>query len=90
MRRLHAFVSGRVQGVGYRDFVRSAALRLDVSGWVRNGEDGRVEVVAEGDDATLQALLGALREGPRYGRVDDVTCEFSDAERVFRGFRIEA
>ena len=65
-------VSGRVQGVGFRWFVEREAATLGIAGWVRNREDGRVEVMATGTREQLGALHRRLREGPRAARVDDV------------------
>jgi acylphosphatase len=61
---LHIFVEGRVQGVGYREFVRRAALRNGLSGWVRNRSNGAVEARASGAAEALDALVEALRMGP--------------------------
>ncbi len=66
------FVSGRVQGVGYRQFVHGAAARMGVAGYVRNLADGRVEIYAIGSDAQLRALLEELRRGPRHAMVEEV------------------
>jgi acylphosphatase len=60
----HVVVEGFVQGVGYRDFARRAALRLGVSGWVRNRSDGTVEAVLAGAPADVEAMLGEMRRGP--------------------------
>jgi acylphosphatase len=65
-------ISGRVQGVGYRAFVRERALALGVAGWVRNLRDGRVEAEVVGDDATLGELERVLRRGPVAARVDQL------------------
>ena len=65
-------VSGRVQGVGFRWFVEREAAVLGIGGWVRNREDGRVEVMATGTREQLSVLHGRLREGPRAARVDEV------------------
>ncbi len=65
-------VSGRVQGVGFRWYVEREAATLGIAGWVRNREDGRVEVMATGTRQQLSALHGRLREGPRAARVDEV------------------
>ena len=81
-------VSGRVQGVGFRWFVEREAAMLGIGGWVRNREDGRVEVMATGTREQLSALHGRLREGPRAARVDEVevsAAPFLDA----RSFGIE-
>ncbi len=65
-------VSGRVQGVGFRWFVLQHAERLGLAGWARNLPDGRVEVVGVGPATALRELEGALRQGPRFGHVDNV------------------
>jgi acylphosphatase len=70
--RLEAGVRGRVHGVGYRYFVVSKAMRLGLTGWVSNEQDGSVRVVAEGPRADLDDLLDALREGPASAIVEDV------------------
>jgi acylphosphatase len=68
----HFLVRGRVQGVGFRWFVQREAAALQLHGWVRNTEDGHVEVVASGDPGVLDALRQVLRRGPRGSRVDAV------------------
>jgi acylphosphatase len=89
MPRLAATVSGRVQGVGFRDFVRREAAARGITGWVRNADDGRaVELVAEGDQPALDALLAAIRSGPRFARVDVATA-WSEATNAFARFSIE-
>jgi acylphosphatase len=66
---LHAVVRGRVQGVGFRWFVRERARALGVRGWVRNRSDGSVEVEAEGDAGTLEQLRELLWNGPAGAHV---------------------
>jgi len=61
VKRLHAYFSGQVQGVGFRYAARSVASGLRISGWVKNLSDGRVEVVAEGEEAELKKFLGSLK-----------------------------
>lgn len=68
-------VSGRVQGVGYRDFVRQNADDRSIGGWVRNLPDGQVEAILAGPGAAIDALVAMLREGPRFAVVDQVTIE---------------
>ena len=65
-------VSGRVQGVGFRWFVRSTARRLGLSGWVRNADDGTVELAARGSERALADLKAAVRHGPDGAQVDGV------------------
>ncbi|BCX87677.1 acylphosphatase [Methylomarinovum tepidoasis] len=71
-KRWHIWVSGRVQGVFYRAHTVEAARRLGLTGWVRNLPDGRVEIVAEGEEKALQALLDWCRQGPPLARVTEV------------------
>jgi len=68
----HYVVRGRVQGVGFRWFVHREAAALELKGWVRNTEDGHVEVVAAGEPEPLTELSKALRRGSRGSRVDAV------------------
>ena len=90
MQRLQAVVTGRVQGVAFRDFVRREASSRGITGYVRNGDDGKsVEVVAEGGESALAALVDALRSGPRFARVDRVETAFSEASNGFRRFSME-
>jgi len=70
MQRL--LVTGRVQRVGYRDWTVRNARELGLTGWVRNLSDGRVEVLADGDEDSLHKLLEALRAGPRLALVEHV------------------
>lgn len=71
-RRIHAFVSGRVQGVYYRASTRETARGLGLRGWVRNVPDGRVELEAEGPGDVVTRLIAWLHEGPAAARVDHV------------------
>jgi acylphosphatase len=67
-------ISGRVQGVGFRDALRLEAVRLGVTGWVRNLAGGGVEALAQGAPAAVDALLGWARRGPPAARVERVEC----------------
>jgi acylphosphatase len=84
--RCRAVVSGRVQGVFFRETCERVASGLGVSGWVRNRTDGTVEVVAEGERAAVDDLLAWCRSGSPRARVDqvDVTDEPVAGERRFR------
>ncbi|NMC05515.1 MAG: acylphosphatase [Candidatus Lokiarchaeota archaeon] len=86
--RLHAFVSGDVQGVGFRYSTQHHADAIGVTGWVRNLEDGRVEVLAEGRQEQLDDMLAWLQHGPRTAMVSAVEHEFSDSPRSFGRFSI--
>ena len=72
MARIHLAISGMVQGVGFRWFVRQRATSLNVAGWVANRDDGSVELAAEGDPDTLRSLVEAVRRGPPGARVDSI------------------
>jgi acylphosphatase len=84
------YVSGAVQGVGFRFFAEDVAARLGVAGYVRNLFDGRVEVYAIGDAAQLGALKNELLRGPRMADVDQVTENDAEIMREYlNGFTIE-
>jgi acylphosphatase len=87
----HYLVKGRVQGVGFRWFVHREAAALELHGWVRNTEDGHVEVLASGDAESLADLAAALRRGSRGSRVDAVVeHDLDDKEAESLGpFQIE-
>ncbi|HVL35773.1 MAG TPA: acylphosphatase [Burkholderiales bacterium] len=68
-------ITGRVQGVGYRDALRGEAKRHGVGGWVRNRRDGSVEALLQGEPARVEALIAWARRGPRAARVDAVNVE---------------
>jgi acylphosphatase len=72
LRRLHLLVRGRVQGVGFRWFVRERARALGLRGWVRNTAEGTVEVLAIGDAARLELLREHLKTGPAAAQVSSV------------------
>lgn len=87
MTTVRVIARGRVQGVGFRWFVRDAADARGVTGWVRNRRDGSVEALLSGSHADVTAVLTALRDGPASARVADV--DVSDAEDPrLRGFEI--
>jgi acylphosphatase len=84
---LHAFVHGRVQGVGFRAFVQRRAGELGLRGYARNLSDGvSIEVVAEGQRAALEALLAALKLGPSGANVEKVDAFWTGATGTYQGF----
>ncbi|GEL26339.1 acylphosphatase [Pseudonocardia sulfidoxydans NBRC 16205] len=85
--RLTAWVHGAVQGVGFRWWTRSRALEIGLVGEARNLPDGRVAVVAEGDQGRCEQLLALLRSNQTPGRVDDVVTQWGDARGGWAGFR---
>ncbi|MBN2165292.1 MAG: acylphosphatase [Marinilabiliaceae bacterium] len=72
MKRVKAIVDGRVQGVGFRYFVRRAALQYGVKGYVQNLSNGSVEIDAEGEMESLELFLKECKSGPRLSRVERV------------------
>lgn len=72
MAPLHLRVTGRVQGVGFRWYIRAEAERLGLAGWVRNRPDGSVELVADGPQDARDVLLAAVQRGPPSAVVDRV------------------
>lgn len=86
--RLHAIVSGRVQGVNFRYCTMLAAKEIGLDGWVRNQIEGTVEVVAEGPRSRLERLVIFLYRGPSSARVQDVDVEWEAATGEFDGFMI--
>ena len=87
--RCHGFVSGVVQGVGFRYFVVDVAAEAGAVGWVRNRRDGRVEFIAEGTTAGLQELLTQVRRGPLGSRVDHIEEAWGQPTGEFQVFRVE-
>ena len=87
-KRLHLFVSGRVQGVYYRSSTRDIAQRLGLFGYVKNLLDGRVEIVTEGDEAALKELISWAREGPSAADVSSLAPIWSKYTSEFSCFEI--
>ena len=87
-KQVHVFYSGRVQGVGFRLTVEENAQRIGVVGWVRNLRDGRVELVAEADEATLKRFLDALRTGPMKNFIQRIDATWISGTDTFDDFVI--
>ena len=87
--QLHALVNGRVQGVGFRYYTLKSARGKNLTGWVRNLRDGRVEVMAEGDQNRLNQLITDRRQGPISSDVDHVEVNFSEAVGEFKDFGVK-
>jgi acylphosphatase len=86
--RLHIIVTGSVQGVFFRAGVQSEARKLGLSGWVRNREDGSVELEAEGERGSLESLLIWCYHGPKGASVSDLEFAWLDACGAYAGFEI--
>ena len=84
MAALTGIVSGRVQGVGFRYFIKRLAVIHEISGYAKNLADDRVEFLLQGDAADIDAMLVEIRRGPEYSRIDDLTLSDCD-ELTLRG-----
>lgn len=84
LRRARVLVTGRVQGVFFRDSTREKAEGLGLSGWVRNLPDGSVEAVFEGDDERVREMVSWCEEGPPDARVQEVSAEDEEPEDLRR------
>ena len=87
-KRIHAYVKGFVQGVGFRFFVFQYGTNLNLNGWVRNRINGQVEVLAEGPQDALDMLLGKLNEGPQMAHVDNVDVDWEAPQGDLPSFTI--
>jgi acylphosphatase len=86
--RVTNYYAGRVQGVGFRYTARTVALGFEVTGVVRNLEDGRVELIAEGDKPEVEAFLGAIKESEVGRFIRQESPQWGEAKNEFRGFEI--
>ena len=88
LKQLQIIVRGRVQGVFFRASAQRESRRLGLSGWVRNRVDGSVEIVAEGEEASIRELCGWAQKGPSAARVDRVDTRWRSFSGDFPDFRI--
>ena len=88
MKRVHAWISGRVQGVCFRYYTREQAGRLGCVGWVRNLADGRVELVAEGDDCSVDALIEWCGHGPSMAHVEEIVVKEEPVTGEYHRFAV--
>jgi acylphosphatase len=87
-KRIHIFVTGRVQGVFFRQSARVMAIKNNVNGWVRNLGDGRVEIVAEGQESNIDALADWCKTGPANSRVDEFELSEENSTDEFANFEV--
>lgn len=88
MKRVRLYISGRVQGVFFRAETQKTATGLQLNGWVRNMEDGRVEVLLEGEDSSMDRMVAWCHQGPPAARVDHVDVLEEPFTGTLSGFRI--
>jgi acylphosphatase len=86
--QVHIIVSGRVQGVFFRDFTQRQATKLGLSGWVRNTDNGEVEIIAEGDKIKLNQLIEAVKNGPDRSQVKNCQIDWNNFIKGFSDFEI--
>ena len=86
----HLLINGYVQGVGYRAYTVKKALSLGVTGWVRNLDDGRVEILAQAEKEVLSGFLSILKVGPPRAQVDSISIELVEQAEVMKEFIIES
>ncbi len=87
MHSAHVLVSGEVQDVGFRSYVKRSAMALGLKGWVRNTKDGWVEAVFEGDKKAIEDMLEACKRGPEFSAVDKIEVKWIRPEG-FKGFEV--
>ena len=88
LKRVHVFISGRVQGIFFRSFIQRRAMMLELKGWVRNTDDDRVECVFEGTESRIQSMLEHCRQGPPGASVENVEVKKEEPTNAFTGFGI--
>ena len=86
--RVHVWVKGRVQGVGFRAHVEYSARQIGVTGWVRNVGYDTVEAVAEGESEDVNLFIAMMKQGPRSSRVDESTVEWETPTGEFQEFGV--
>ncbi|HVT01541.1 MAG TPA: acylphosphatase [Patescibacteria group bacterium] len=86
MKQIHLYISGFVQGVGYRAFVKHTARKMGLTGWTRNLSDRRVEVVAQGDEEILKKLIEACKRGSLLSDVKNISVDWEEIGEVFNSF----
>lgn len=84
----HVFISGFVQGIGFRGFVKHHALKMGLTGWVKNLPDNRVEAVLQGAITDIKKMILQCRKGPFLSEVKDVEVVWEDINQNFEGFEI--
>jgi acylphosphatase len=88
MKRYHLYVSGIVQGVGFRWYAQRIGRRIGVYGWVKNLPDGRVEIVVEGEDEKVERFIKELKEGYLGENIRDIEKIEEEYKGEFKGFEI--
>jgi acylphosphatase len=82
------FISGFVQGVGFRRFIHKQAMELNLGGWVRNLPDGRVEVLLQGERQEVEMLIEACGKGPFLAEIDEVDIQWEETMQEYADFTV--
>ena len=86
--RVHLFILGRVQGVFFRENTKKKAKELKLTGWVRNLEDKRVEILAEGEKENIEDLIEWIKKGSFLAKVENIEINWQDYKKEFKDFQI--
>lgn len=86
--RVHVYISGKVQGVFFREYTRKRAQSLGIKGWVRNLRDGRVEAIFEGEKEKVEEMISWCHEGSPYSEVEKVEVKWEEYRGEFNDFEI--
>lgn len=89
IKRAHVFISGRVQGVFFRQNALKKAKSLGISGWIKNTKDGRVEAIIEGEEEKINTMIEWLKIGPPLARVKNIEIIWEKAKEEFQDFEIQ-
>lgn len=90
MKQAHVVISGSVQGIGYRFFIKSWAKTYGVTGWVKNLPEEKVEAVFQGNEEDIENLITKCRKGPFLAEVKDVGVNWEEIGDEFGDFQVEA
>jgi len=89
MNYYHFFVSGKVQGVGFRYFTYKVAKELDLNGYVRNTYDGKVEIIASGSEKSIEKFVKSIKKGPTFSKVLDLEINKIEMNEQYGSFVIK-
>ena len=87
--RVHIWVRGRVQGVGYRAFIQQSGVLFNLTGWVRNASYNQVEILAEGPRQVVERFAETAKTGPRASHVDEARVEWETPTGEFKEFGVK-
>ncbi len=87
-KRAHLTISGKVQGVFFRDFTQKSARDLELEGWVRNASDGTVEAVLQGSEDSVKSMISRLKQGPSSADVKDIQVNWESPKTDLEGFEV--